>query len=939
MERPLTEWADGLGLSRLRGWLLVLLATLALGLAGCLADDADPPGLDDDAPDDGGNGEDEPDAFVVSGEVSGLDGEPVILVLNDDLETLEIDEEGEFAFETELEEGEEYTVAIEEGPEGQACETENATGTIPDSEVDDVIVECTDFEASAFNRFGQMHLEWEGPEMVDVTWSSDPDCDWDNYSVCDDAERLSEQTEEELILGPEDGIVAHTPSYFVLDAGGHRIGPLAAGPMSPSFDDYVEDSKVVDDRLYIAGQFDEAGVMNRGLTLHRAEDGEYTGHMPDVDGEIYAIAPDGEGGYFVGGDFDEIDGIERENLAHLYPGGAVNEDWDGSADDDVLALEAVGDTLFVGGEFGELSGISRDYLGAVDAHSGAYQAWDLGRFADDYIYAFATDGEYLYVGGDDEIAPHPTDPGEEDKLEYAAAFDLETLEVADWMPEPDRRVYALAVDGDYVYLGGRFSDLGSLNQDHIGRVSVESGTPDVSWTPEVDDDVYALAMGDDLIFAGGEFEEDEGDAEYVAGFDLQDGDLSAEWVDPELDDEVYALAWYGDRLYVGGEFEEVDDVEQEGLAVLSANGEHLQDFHFHLDDEVHALTTYEGTLLVGGEFEFSWQERPYIAALDLETGTFVDGLPEPDDDVYALAHDSDRLYLGGDFEDFPDEVDGERAHMAAIDRDTDELDPDFRDDDLDDEVEDMIFDEDRGLLFVVGQFDDPQKSAVAYDSAGDPTSSWDPGFVHGVSTRDMTVAIHDDVLYVGGRFDELDEYTSANREYLAAWDTDDLSEDGLLDWEPDPDDRPLAIVANDDAVYVGGRFDDIGGGSSEYLAALHPPAHEDEGELIPAWEGRVDDDRVTALHRTDDVLYVGGRFSDTDSVSDDSGSYDRERLVAFDANDGTVDQEWDPEAIDRTYVMKSFEDSILLGGRFYYMNGIGRHKFAMVDPETGELVW
>ncbi|MEA5446803.1 hypothetical protein VCB98_13330, partial [Gammaproteobacteria bacterium AB-CW1] len=92
----------------------LLVSTLALSLGGLAACSSS---SDDDEVG-------EAETFAIGGEVSGLGAEPLVLELNGD-ESLTIDDDGAFSFDTELEEGETYQVLIETQPDGQECTVEN----------------------------------------------------------------------------------------------------------------------------------------------------------------------------------------------------------------------------------------------------------------------------------------------------------------------------------------------------------------------------------------------------------------------------------------------------------------------------------------------------------------------------------------------------------------------------------------------------------------------------------------------------------------------------------------------------------------------------------------------------------------------------------------------------------------------------------------------
>lgn len=95
-------------------------------------------------------------AFLVSVEVSGLDGTGLVLLntVNDDfainladyprLDRLEIDADGSATFAMTLRSGEDYEITIETQPSnpGQECTVENGTGSITNANVSNIVVAC-----------------------------------------------------------------------------------------------------------------------------------------------------------------------------------------------------------------------------------------------------------------------------------------------------------------------------------------------------------------------------------------------------------------------------------------------------------------------------------------------------------------------------------------------------------------------------------------------------------------------------------------------------------------------------------------------------------------------------------------------------------------------------------------------------------------------------
>ncbi len=124
--------------------------------------------------------------------------------------------------------------------------------------------------------------------------------------------------------------------------------------------------------------------------------------FPMVNGSIYAVAPDGAGGWYIGGSFTTVGELGRSRLAHILPDKTVGP-WNPYANSTVYAL-AVSDTVvYAGGYFSSIGGQTRSGLAAIDAATGSATAWDphaankWGEVGE--VEAIHISGTTVYIGG------------------------------------------------------------------------------------------------------------------------------------------------------------------------------------------------------------------------------------------------------------------------------------------------------------------------------------------------------------------------------------------------------------------------------------------------------------------------------------------------------------------------------------------------------------
>jgi hypothetical protein len=113
-------------------------------------------------------------------------------------------------------------------------------------------------------------------------------------------------------------------------------------------------------------------------------------------GLLYASSSDGNGGWYVSGNFTSINGVARSNIAHITATGSLDRGWNPSPDSTVLALARSGSVLYIGGQFGAVAGKTRNNLAAV-SYTGGILPWNPN--ANNYVNTIAQSGGIIYVGG------------------------------------------------------------------------------------------------------------------------------------------------------------------------------------------------------------------------------------------------------------------------------------------------------------------------------------------------------------------------------------------------------------------------------------------------------------------------------------------------------------------------------------------------------------
>jgi WD40 repeat protein len=342
---------------------------------------------------------------------------------------------------------------------------------------------------------------------------------------------------------------------------------------------------------------------------------------------------------------------------------------------------------------------------------------------------------------------------------------------------------------------------------------------------------------------------------------------------------VIALAVSNDGIYVGGTFSAVDSVVRPYLAATDADGR-LLEWNPKADSAIEAMTLAGDTLYVGGVFtQIGGQSRGGLAALSAsETGRVLDWNPGAfDSDVLSIGVAGNTVYVGGYFTTVTTaQGDVARNHLAAFDVD--------------------------GML-----------------------APWSPS----ANSLVYTLAIADDVIYVGGAFTRITTSDGPHaRNNLAAIGTDG----NVRNWNPDASSEVFSLAVAGDRIYAGGVFTHVGGQARTSLAAIGT-----DGTILD-WAPSASS-FVFGLKAVSDTVYVAGAFETITTQSE--GAQTRRGAAAIDTSGHLLS--WDPSAGTGINVVVNAiavsDGRAYLGGEFSTLRGRPRFGFGIADATgAGEPV-
>ena len=520
--------------------------------------------------------------------------------------------------------------------------------------------------------------------------------------------------------------------------------------------------------LYVGGDFiDVGGVDRQHLAAFDEASGALTAWNPAADdatgiAEIDAMTSTSSA-ILVGGRFVSIGGQARASLAALDPVTGAALAWDPGLDARqgalVDSIVVDGATVYVGGGFDTVGGVARASVAAVSASTGSLLPWDaglnLGIYGGPFVSAVAVDGDSVFVAGNFFL------PGST-VTQRVAAFDKASAASRPWLVANDNAaVTQMSVQGTQVVLTGNFSMLASLVRRGVAAIDTATGLP-TAWDPEL--------------------------------------------LNPDGNAALYVnkLLVTGNTVYAAGSWEQVAGVARSGLAALDAATGAALPWDPHVTGSVETMAASDTTLYIGGRYltAVAGEARAGLAAFDLGSGQALPWAPQMTSvgALTSLLVANRRVYIGGAFAG----VNGAaRAGLAAVDAQT------------------------------------------------GATVAWDPQAVSRSGVDDVA-----DMTLVGGAVYVVGDFTSVGRQNRVGLAAVDADSGAVLPWAPTGLIGPWTIVAAGDRIYVAA---DQGGGYPPAQAVFTFSASQDTiVDTNYVVEGYVDTMTVAP-----GGLYFGGDFTNS----------------------------------------------------------------------------
>lgn len=319
------------------------------------------------------------------------------------------------------------------------------------------------------------------------------------------------------------------------------------------------------------------------------------------------------------------------------------------------------------------------------------------------------------------------------------------------------------------------------------------------------------------------------------------------------DDVVLSIVHVGSVTYIAGRFTHLvsptgERIARAHLAELDADGNPLP-WNPGVSHTVNVLVVSGNTLYVAGRFAtIAGYAQPNIGAFDLTTGDFLTSFqPDVDGGIFTAAAgpEYDSLYLGGGFTS----IDGmPQENLGAISLTTGAISPSFRPPHLKAGLNGSNV---RGVVVAGGRVV-ADGDFIPHIASFDPVNGTSQPWANHTPWRFLSLATDGTNVYGG---------SGNGGGHVIAY----RLSDGTAIWQHRGDGNVQHIaIAPDGLVYVAGHFDHIDSKPRNFLAVFTPT----DGLLRPyrlvtvpcCWGG------IWGIDVQPDMLYLGGRFDSIGGV-------------------------------------------------------------------------
>lgn len=330
---------------------------------------------------------------------------------------------------------------------------------------------------------------------------------------------------------------------------------------------------------------------------------------------VFAIIPDGNKGWYIGGEFDKVGDQSIKNLVHLLSDNTIDMTWKPEPDASVRALALSPDkkTLYVGGNFSNISGQPRQHLASFNTADGQLKTWTPLTNASVHSIVFIPNNngvELIGISGVfDEVAVGRNGVAIVIGIRRGIAIMDDNGNARSWNAKnsANNTIDSIAVNpqGDTLYASGKFTDLIGANQldfkdTNLVSLDTTDGYAIPLWHPIVDQSIHSMLVSAD-----------------------------------------------GKTLYIGGDFHKVNGQDRNGLAAIDTATGAPTAWNPNTTSNILSMFLQDKVIFAQGGF-FGAKQIPNCAAAIKEDGTVIGVGPHAIScSLNSIAVSGNTVYVGG----------------------------------------------------------------------------------------------------------------------------------------------------------------------------------------------------------------------------------------------------------------------------------------------------
>jgi putative cell wall-binding protein len=478
-----------------------------------------------------------------------------------------------------------------------------------------------------------------------------------------------------------------------------------AYPSQAESDGWVTDGDVYSvttggGKTYVGGDFSYVSSYTGSTAAVDADTGavianaQFNPRISTGAADIDSVEPDGNGGWYVGGNFRSpggahVNGVGVNRIFHVDASGTYDPVFTTfGASSNVahtisdMELDAATNTLYLVGSFSVINGVTRNSAAAVDATDGSLKSWAPVVSSAVEQVEVVNDRVYI-VGGFTSVNATPRNRiaaigkvGENDPTLTEGALDS-------WNPSIcNGGVNGLEVksDNSAVYVGGTFTTIASSSatcssgQTTVSRLAAfngannNTGTIFTSWAPTTNNSVHTiqLSVDENTLYVGGDFSTLNSVAHSRLGAITSDPTVaavvSATWVGSAAA-RVNELAVDGTHLFAVGQFVSASGSTRYRIAKFDGDPAGTGALDATFDPKANGTVTAiaiditDNDVFIGGSSDVSGIGgvfRNRLAAFDSTTldvdPTFVSNYAITAGEITQMILDGSNLYISGTYQ-------------------------------------------------------------------------------------------------------------------------------------------------------------------------------------------------------------------------------------------------------------------------------------------------